>query len=85
MAAMHRDLMAVVKPGLVDDYGSGPGGGIAPPSGSPPAPIDFFDGRTTGFGDMHFVGLFSPKKPVNLDNGGKRLWYGRPFLIQDIR
>jgi len=73
----------------VDDYGSGPGGGIMPPSGSPPAPIDLFDGRTTGFGDMYYVGLFSPKKPIHLDNGGKIVWglgfdLGFPTATDDL-
>jgi hypothetical protein len=55
------------------DFGSGPGGPI-PPSGSPPAPIDLFDGRTTGFGDMYYVGLFAPKKAIDFEGGGKGVW-----------
>jgi len=43
-------------------YGTAPGGG--PSAGSPPAAIDLFDGRTTGFGDMYYVGLFSPADPI---------------------
>ncbi len=40
-----------------------PGGGAPgqPPSSGPPLAIDLFDGRTTGFGDMYYVGLVSPK------------------------
>jgi hypothetical protein len=55
----------------------------SPPTGTPPghvnpgpgpALIDLADGRTTGFGDMYYVGLFSRKEPVKLDNGAKALW-----------
>ena len=44
-------------------------GAVLPPAGSPVAPIDLFGGRTTGFGDMYYVGLFSPKKPTTWRNG----------------
>jgi hypothetical protein len=37
-------------------------------------PIDLFEGRTTGFGDMYYVGFFSPKAPINHDGGGKSVW-----------
>ena len=37
--------------------------------------IDAVDGRTNGFGDMYYVGLFSPKKPIEFDNlEGKLVW-----------
>ncbi len=58
----------------IDDFGTGPGGEILPPSGSPPAPLDLFDGRTTGFGDMYYVGLFSPKEPIKLEGGANVVW-----------
>lgn len=52
-----------------------PGGGpITPPAQSGIAPIDVFDGRTTDFGDIYYVGLFSPKDPIKLDNGAKVVW-----------
>ncbi len=59
----------------IDDFelGSGPGGAPMPPSGSPPAPIDLFGGRTTGFGDMYYVGLFAPSEGTDMLNG-KFLW-----------
>ena len=59
----------------IDDFelGSGPGGAPMPPGGSPPAPIDLFDGRTTGFGDMYYVGLFAPSEGIDMLNG-KFLW-----------
>ena len=48
-------------------------GATLPPAGSPVLPIDLFGGRTTGFGDMYYVGLFSPKKPNDCLNG-KCVW-----------
>ncbi len=60
---------------------------IVPP-GSPPL-IDLFGGRTTGFGDMYYVGLFSPTEPIKLDGGGKFVWgagfdLGFPTASEDI-
>ena len=68
-------------------YGTG-GGTILPPSGSPQPPIDLFDGRTTGFGDMYYVGLFSPKEPRKMGDG-KFLWgagfdLGFPTASEDL-
>ncbi len=51
-----------------------PGGGPVTPPGRPVAPIDFLDGRTTDFGDMYYVGLFSPKDPHRFKNGALGLW-----------
>jgi hypothetical protein len=70
-------------------YGSGPGGEILPPEGSPPAPIDLFDGRTTGFGDVYYNGLFSPVDPIDVEGGGKLVWgagfdLGIPTASEDI-
>ena len=48
-------------------------GAITPPTGASPLPIDLFPGRTTGFGDMYYVGLFSPKKPIDF-GAGKIVW-----------
>ena len=36
------------------DYRSSPGA-INPPTGAPPAPVDLFAGRTTGFGDLFYA------------------------------
>lgn len=55
------------------DYGTGPGNNPVPPENTP-LPVELFDGRTTGFGDTYYVGLFSPSKPTELDNGAKFLW-----------
>jgi hypothetical protein len=68
--------------------GSGEGGAVLPPSLGGAAPIDLFDGRTTGFGDMYYVGLFAPKKGTDMGNG-KFLWgagfdLGIPTATEDI-
>jgi len=55
------------------DYGTGPGDNPIPP-GNLPLPVELFDGRTTGFGDTYYVGLFAPNEPTILGNGAKFLW-----------
>jgi hypothetical protein len=55
------------------DYGTGPGDQPSPPANTP-LPVDLFGGRTTGFGDTYYVGLFAPNDPIKLDNGAKLLW-----------
>ena len=61
----------------IDDFDGGDYGNIppliTPPSGKP-APIDLFGGRTTGFGDLYYVGLFSPAEGIKLDNGANFVW-----------
>lgn len=70
------------------DFGSAPGA-ILPPD-ERPLPIDLFDGRTTGFGDMYYVGLFTPAEPaMRFDNGATALWglgfdLGFPTATDDI-
>ena len=75
----------------IDDLNMGspstPPGSINP--GPPPALIDLADGRTTGFGDMYYVGLFAPKDPIRFDNGGKGVWglgfdLGLPTATEDV-
>ncbi|MEE8626144.1 MAG: hypothetical protein V3T19_12450 [Acidiferrobacterales bacterium] len=52
-----------------------PGGGpVQPPVGLGAAPIDFLGGRTTGFGDMYYVGLLSPKEGIKHEGGGSSVW-----------
>jgi hypothetical protein len=52
-----------------------PGSGPAqPPQGLGAAPIDFVGGRTTGFGDMYYVGLLSPKEGIKHETGGSSVW-----------
>lgn len=70
------------------DFSEGPGVTL-PPGGSAPLPIDIFDGRTTGFGDMYYVGLFTPSEGIKLDGGGSFLWgagfdLGFPTASEDI-
>jgi hypothetical protein len=70
------------------DYGSMPGT-INPPADGPPAPVDLFSGRTTGFGDMYYVGLFTPKEGIKLEGGGNFLWgagfdLGIPTATEDV-
>ena len=70
------------------DYGSIPGGITVPPE-SPPPLLDLFDGRTTDFGDMYYVGLFTPSEGTKLEGGGSFLWgagfdLGFPTASEDI-
>ncbi len=69
-------------------FGSAPGGGDILPPPEQPLPIDVFRGRTTGFGDMMYVGLFSPAKGKDVGKG-KFLWglgfdLGLPTASEDI-
>ena len=75
----------------IDDLNMGSPG--TPPGTINPGPaaalIDLADGRTTGFGDMYYVGLFSKKKPIYLDNGAKAVWglgfdVGLPTATEDV-
>jgi len=76
----------------VDRLGtSSPQFGPLPPLGSAPtAIIDAIGGRTDGFGDMYYVALFSPKKPIEYDNlAGKGVWgvgfdLGFPTASEDV-
>lgn len=56
----------------LSEFSSGPGGTPVPPAGDA-APIDFFKGRTTDFGDMYYVALFAPAKGIDVGDG-KFLW-----------
>jgi hypothetical protein len=86
-----------VDQGKIDDaqdraarqLGSGEGPIVTPPTNTDTAPIDLFSGRTTGFGDMYYNGLFSPKKGFKLEGGGSLLWglgfdLGFPTATEDI-
>ena len=64
----------VPPPGVTDEYGTGPGGNPITDPDNPVLPVDLFGGSTTGFGDMYYVGLFSPSKSTEFANGGKFLW-----------
>ncbi len=77
-------------------FGSVPPGEITPPPEdlppgvTPPLPIDLFRGRTTGFGDMMYVGLFSPAETKKVGKyGGNFVWglgfdVGLPTASDDI-
>jgi hypothetical protein len=72
---------------LPQRYGEGPGATL-PPADKTALPINVFDGRTTGFGDMYYVGLFSPNEGIDWING-KFLWgagfdAGFPTASEDI-
>ncbi len=72
-----------------NQYGSGEGPIVLPPDGSPRAPVDIFSGRTTGFGDMYYNGLFSPKEGYKTDSGASLLWgaglcLGFPTASRDL-
>jgi len=54
-------------------YGSSQGT-VLPPPDSGPLPIDLFAGRTTDFGDMYYVGFFSPKKGIKHAGGATSVW-----------
>lgn len=86
-----------VDQGKIDDaqdrlsrqLGSMEGPIVTPPTDAPIAPIDLFSGRTTGFGDMYYNGLFSPKKGYKTEGGGSLLWglgfdLGFPTATEDI-
>ncbi|MGD8668222.1 MAG: hypothetical protein PVI58_19625 [Desulfobacterales bacterium] len=90
-------LSMPVDQGKIDDaqdrlarqLGSGPGPIVTPPTNTDIAPIDLFSGRTTGFGDMYYNGLFSPKKGYKTKGGGSLLWglgfdLGFPTATEDI-
>jgi hypothetical protein len=70
------------------DYGEVPGATL-PPDTSIPPPIELFSGRTTGFGDMYYNGLFAPKKGYKTEGGASLLWglgfdLGFPTASEDI-
>jgi hypothetical protein len=54
---------------------SAPGPGPTQPPSSPGTlPIDLIDGRTSGFGDMYYVGFLSPKEAIKHDSGATSVW-----------
>lgn len=69
-------------------YSSGSGPSVVAPNEPLPAPIDLFDGRTTGFGDMYYVGLFSPSTPIEMGEGnvvwGLGFDVGLPTATDDV-
>ncbi|MFZ9037005.1 MAG: hypothetical protein ACO3DT_02965 [Gammaproteobacteria bacterium] len=70
-----------------DEFGNDLGGGLQQPGGFP-APIDQFNGRTTGLGDSYYVGLFAPNQGTPMGEGNF-LWgvgfdLGLPTAQEDI-
>ena len=63
---------------------------ISPPSGfTEGPPINILQGRTFGFGDMYYVGLFSPKKGIKHSGGATSVWgvgldLGFPTATSDL-
>jgi hypothetical protein len=52
-----------------------PGGGpVQPPPNVGGLPIDYLGGRTSGFGDLFYVGLLSPKKGIEHGPGKTSVW-----------
>jgi hypothetical protein len=74
---INRVVWTVPSPpideGRLSEFSS-QGGAVVPPSNPGLAPIDAFSGRTTGFGDMYYVGLFAPEKGIDVGGGEKFLW-----------
>jgi hypothetical protein len=75
----------------IDDFNSGnlQGNYVNPnPTGGGPLPLDLFEGRTTGFGDFYYVGLFAPTVPEKVLNGslvwGLGFDLGFPTASEDI-
>ncbi len=75
----------------LDDFGSDEAGTIPGHINPGPAPslVSLASGRTTGFGDMYYVGLFAPKAAISYDNGAKGVWgvgfdVGLPTATDDV-
>ena len=63
------DMLAGFPPSLP------PGGGpTQPPPGGGTLPIDLIGGRTSGFGDMIYLGLASPKAGISHGPGQTSVW-----------
>jgi hypothetical protein len=86
---LDQDKIDAAVDRLTRRIGSGEGPIVLPPANSPIAPIDLFGGRTTGFGDMYYNGLFAPKVGKKLESGANLLWgagvaLGFPTASEDI-
>lgn len=65
---------APVNQDSIDQFSSQLGAIVPPSSGSSVAPIDAFGGRTTGFGDLYYNGLFSPAEGIPVGDGENIVW-----------
>ena len=70
--SMPLDSDKIDQAGRFDTFGDSQGYTL-PPTDTPALPVNLFEGRTTGFGDLYYVGLFSPKEAPDMLNG-KFLW-----------
>jgi hypothetical protein len=61
-------------PGLPPSIPPPGGGPIQPPPSPPGLPIDYLGGRTSGFGDMIYLGLASPKVGIKHGPGQTSVW-----------
>ncbi len=75
----------------LDDLGSDMGGTVPGHINPGPTPslVNLAGGRTTGFGDMYYVGLFAPKDAISYDSGAKGVWgvgfdVGLPTATEDV-
>ncbi|MGD9076619.1 MAG: hypothetical protein PVJ69_15480 [Desulfobacteraceae bacterium] len=86
---VDQDKIDLAADRLARRVGSGEGQTVFPPTTAPIPPVDLFDGRTTGFGDMYYNGLFSPKKGYKTESGASLLWglgfdLGFPTATDDV-
>ena len=70
------------------DFSNFPDAGVQPPPVGGLAPINQFPGRTTGFGDLYYVGLFSPAETTPM-GAGQFAWgvgfdIGAPTATEDL-
>ena len=88
---IYNVASAPIDQGKLDDL-SLPSGGTLPESINPIAGtplVNLASGRTTGFGDLYYVGLFSKKEPIRLESGAKVVWglgfdVGMPTASDDV-
>ena len=87
--SMPLDQDKIDNAARFDTFGESQGYTL-PPTDTPALPVNLFEGRTTGFGDLYYVGLFSPAEtyPVG-DEGAAWTWglgfdLGFPTASEDI-
>ena len=70
------------------DFSTIPDAGLTPPPPGGIAPINQFPGRTTGFGDLYYLGLFAPAKTTPMREGkfawGLGFGIGAPTASEDL-
>ncbi len=75
---LDQDKIDAAAGGPDQQFGEFQGQNTLPPTGDL-LPINVFDGRTTGFGDMYYVGLFSPAEAYKVGDGGAIATWGLGF------